>query len=332
MLKRIGWAFLVMALAWGVFRHLQYDSLPKIKIGFIVKQPEEPWFQLEWQFASIAAEELGFELIKIGAPDGEKVLSALDVLAAHGAKGVVICVPDVLLGPAVVRRSDALGLKLMSVDDQFVDAHGQVMQGVHHLGISAKEIGRGVGRNLLQEMQARGFNPEKTRAVAITFDELPTARERTDGASEALIAGGFHRDRILAAPTKTTDQGGGFDAINVLIAKHPDIEHWLVYSLNDNVVMGGVRAFEGHGKKYRNVIGIGINGTDGIGEFKKKEPTGFYGSMLLSAKDHGFRTAEMMFRWIKDGVEPPLDSRTTGVLITRENYQTVLKEHGISNF
>ena len=26
-----------------------------IKIGFLVKQPEEPWFQLEWKFADQAA-------------------------------------------------------------------------------------------------------------------------------------------------------------------------------------------------------------------------------------------------------------------------------------
>jgi hypothetical protein len=41
--------------------------------GFIVKQPEEPWFQLEWKFANQAANEFGFELIKIGAPDGAKL-------------------------------------------------------------------------------------------------------------------------------------------------------------------------------------------------------------------------------------------------------------------
>ena len=54
----------------------------KIKIGFVVKQPEEPWFQLEWKFAQQAADKDGFELIKIAAPDGEKALGAIDNLAA----------------------------------------------------------------------------------------------------------------------------------------------------------------------------------------------------------------------------------------------------------
>jgi L-arabinose transport system substrate-binding protein len=34
-------------------------------------------------------------VIKIAVPDGEKTLSAIDSLAANGAKGFVICPPDV---------------------------------------------------------------------------------------------------------------------------------------------------------------------------------------------------------------------------------------------
>ncbi len=50
---------------------------------------------------------------------------------------------------------------------------------------------------------------------------------------------------------------------------------------------------------------------------------------LLSAKDHGYRTSEMMYKWIKDGIEPPLETRTIGTLITRGTFRQVLKEQGI---
>lgn len=36
-----------------------------MKLGFLVKQPEEPWFQTEWKFADKAGKDLGFEVIKI---------------------------------------------------------------------------------------------------------------------------------------------------------------------------------------------------------------------------------------------------------------------------
>lgn len=68
-----------------------------IKIGFVVKQPDEPWFQDEWKFAEMAAKEKGFTLVRIGAVDGEQALSAIDNLGAQAAQGVIICTPDVKL-------------------------------------------------------------------------------------------------------------------------------------------------------------------------------------------------------------------------------------------
>jgi L-arabinose transport system substrate-binding protein len=57
-----------------------------VKIGFVVKLPEEPWFQDEWRFAEQAAKEKNFTLVKIGAENGEKVMSAIDNLASQQAQ------------------------------------------------------------------------------------------------------------------------------------------------------------------------------------------------------------------------------------------------------
>jgi L-arabinose transport system substrate-binding protein len=51
--------------------------------------------------------------------------------------------------------------------------------------------------------------------------------------------------------------------------------------------------------------------------------------MLVSAPQEGFRTAEMLYHWVKDGMEPPLDTRTVGIFITRDNFEQVLKQEGI---
>ena len=307
------------------------ESPKAVKIGFLVKQAEEPWFQLEWKFADQAAKDLGFTLVKIGATDGEKVLAAIDNLAAGGAQGFVICTPDTRLGPGIVAKTKATGLKMISVDDQFIGADGKPMTNVHYLGISAGKIGEKVGETLAAEMKKRGWSADDTAVCAVTFDELATAGERTNGAISALTAAGFPKERIYRAPQRTSDITGGFDAVNVQLTQQPNVKHWLVCGMNDSAVLGAVRALEGRGFGPDTAIGIGINGTDCIVEFEKDKPTAFFGSMLLSAKSHGYQTAEMMYKWIKDGVEPPLDSRTVGVLITRENFRQVLKEQGIRN-
>jgi len=284
-----------------------------IKIGFLVKMPEEPWFQNEWKFAQKAADQYGFDLVKIGATDGEKVLSAIDNLAAQGAQGFVICTPDVRLGPAIVAKANAAHMKLYTVDDQLVEADGRPMD-VPYMGISAHEIGEAVGKELSEEMKSRGWRVEETGAAAITFNELNTAKERTDGASAALEAAGFPVSRIFRAPEKTTDTEGAFNAANTLLTQHPEVKFWLVFSMNDEGVMGVVRAMEGRGFSANDVIGVGIGGNTCLVEFEKPTPSGFFASVLLSPVRHGFEVSELLYKWIRDGVEPPKDTRTSGII------------------
>jgi len=300
---------------------------PAIKIGFLVKQPEEPWFQNEWRFAQECADKYHFTLVKIGAVDGEKVLSAIDNLAAQGAQGFIICTPDVRLGPAIVAKAKARDLKLFSVDDRFMGADGNFMD-VPYMGIAAREIGRGVGRALWDEMQRRGWKTQETGACAITFDELYTAQERTEGASEALTAAGFPKDHIYEAHQKTTDVPGAFDAANTVLTQHGSVKKWLAFGLNDEAVLGAVRAMEGRGISAANSIGVGIGGDTGVVDFRKPKPTGFYATMLINPRRHGYETADYMYRWIKDGIAPPKVTLTGATLVTRKTYAKIMREQG----
>jgi L-arabinose transport system substrate-binding protein len=300
-----------------------------IKIGYLVKQPEEPWFQFEWQGAEAAAKKYNFHLVKLGVPDGEKVLAAIESLAAGGAQGFVICTPDVRLGPAIVAQAKLRNLKVIAVDDRFVGPDGKFMMEVPYMGMSASAIGQDQGKALYAEMQRRQWPVEETGVCVVTFEELDTARERTDGAITALKAAGFPANRIFKTAQKTTDVPGSFDAANVLLTQQAGIKRWLLVGMNDTAVLGAVRATEGRGFDADHVIGIGINGTDCIDELRKAKPTGFFGSMLVSAPQEGFRTSEMLYQWIKDGVQPPADTRTEGMLITRENFEEILRREGI---
>jgi len=301
-----------------------------IVLGFLVKQPEELWFQNEWRFAQRCADDYGFDLIKIGTPDGEKLLNAIDVLAASGALGFVVCTPDVRLGPAVMAKARSHGMKVFSVDDQFEGADGQFMD-VPYMGLSARAIGRQVGRELYQEFQRRGWPVEETAACAITFDELNTVKERTDGTAEALVEAGFPAERMFRGAEKTTDVPGAFDAANVVLTQHTEVKRWLVFSVNDEGVLGALRAMEGRGLDADAIIAIGIGAGTGLKEFEKEEATGYFATCMISPLRHGYETTELLYKWIKDGAEPPKDIRTEGVMATRDNYKQVLVKLGLED-
>lgn len=299
-----------------------------IKLGFLVKQPEEKWFQDEWKFADKCAAQYGFELLKIGATDGEKVLAGIDTLAAQGAQGFVICTPDPKLGPSIVDRAKAKNLKILSVDDQFVAGDGKFMD-VPYMGISAGDIGEQMGKALAAELKKRNWTPADTAAAGITWESLETSKKRTDGAIKALTAAGFPKDRIFTEPEKTTDVEGSLNAMNIVLTKHADVKHWLVFSMNDEGVLGAVRALEGRGKKAEDVCGVGIGGSSCFEELGRPEVTGFFGTILISPKRHGFETTELLFKWVKDGVEPAKVTLTQGIAIDRSNYKKIAGEQGL---
>jgi L-arabinose transport system substrate-binding protein len=301
-----------------------------IKIGFIVKQPEEPWFQDEWKFADQAAAEKGFTLVKIGAEDGEKLMSAIDNLAAQGAQGFIVCTPDVKLGPGIVAKAMANDLKLMTVDDRLVGADGNALEDVVHMGISATKIGETVGQALADEIKKRGWDMKDVGAIRVSYDQLPTAVDRVEGAIAALKDAGFPAENIYDAPQAKTDTEAALNAATTVLNKHADVKHWIAFGLNDEAVLGAVRATESVGISADNVIGVGIGGAESaINEFKKPTPTGFFGTVIISPKRHGYETAMNMYEWIANGKEPEKLTLTAGALAMRSDYEAVRKDLGI---
>jgi len=303
----------------------------KIKIGFLVKQPEELWFQNEWKFAQKCADEFKFDLIKIGATDGEKVMAAIDNLAAQKAQGFVICTPDVRLGPAIIKKATQKKLKVIAVDDRFVGADGKPMENVVYMGISSTKIGSDIGAALYAEMKKRNWNVAETAVMAVTHDELETIKQRTDGSKDALIKAGFPADKIYPATNKTLDVPGAMEGASVTLTQHPEVKRWLVYGGNEESVIGAIRAMENRGFDGTTIIGIGLGAGIGINEFKKEGMNGFFATSAISPYRHGYETAKMMYEWIKSGKTPPKYTLTAGFIVTRETYVKIMTDLGLED-
>ena len=113
---------------------------------------------------------------------------------------------------------------------------------------------------------------------------------------------------------------------------------WKVQKLNPllqetdvvRAVLGGVRAAEGRGLKADAVVGIGIGGSKtALNEFSKPGATGFYGTVLISPRRHGYETVINMHQWITTGKAPPPVVLTSGTLMTRRNQADVRTQMGL---
>ena len=301
-----------------------------VRIGFLVKQAEEPWFQDEWRYAEQAARDKGFTLVKIGVPNGEKMIAAIDNLAAQQAQGFVICAPDVKLGKAIERAARRHNMKVISVDDRLLDGAGKPVASIPHMGISGYEIGKQVGQALAAEIKARGWKPADVAVMRVAFDQLPTGRERTMGAVDALKAAGLPAANVFDAPQSKTDTESAFNAANIALTKQQRYKKWVAVGLNDEAVLGAVRAAEGRGLRQDAMIGVGIGGSGAaLNEFAKPAPTGFYGTVTISPKRHGYETAANMYDWITKNKVPAAETLTAGVLMTRANQAKVRADLGL---
>lgn len=302
----------------------------EIKIGFLVKQPADSWFQDEWRFADKAAADKGFKLIKIGVSSPEKLMAAIDNLVRQKAQGFVVCVPDVTLGDALLAKATNSKLKMMTVDDRLIDSKRQSIESVPHMGISALKIGEQVGNEMAAEAQRRGWKLSEVGLVRVSFDQLPTAKDRTDGAVSALTKAGLPVANVIHAPQKSAETEDAFDAAERALSQSPKFKKWMAVGFNDETVLGAVRAAEGRGIKADSMVAVGIGGTaSALSEFNKAELSGFHATVLISPKRHGYETAASMYEWIKNGKEPEKLVLTAGAIATRGNFKEVRASMGL---
>jgi L-arabinose transport system substrate-binding protein len=151
------------------------------------------------------------------------------------------------------------------------------------------------------------------------------------GAVDALKAGGMPAANIVDAPQAKTDTESAFNAANIAFTKNARFKRWFAFGMNDEAVLGAVRAAENRGLKQDAMVAIGIGGSQtALNEFSKPTPTAFFGTVLISPKRHGYETSVNLFHWIRDGKAPPAITLTTGTLMTRKNQADVRKQMGLA--
>lgn len=84
----------------------------------------------------------------------------------HGCqwrKGFVICTPDPKLGSAIVAKARGYDMKVIAVDDQFVNAKGKPMDTVPLVMMAATKIGERQGGNCIKRCRNVAGMSKKAR-------------------------------------------------------------------------------------------------------------------------------------------------------------------------
>jgi L-arabinose transport system substrate-binding protein len=297
-----------------------------LSIAYLNKMGDNPWFIDEVAGAKARADQLGIEFFNQDLQfDSDLALNAMDTHISSGIDGIVIVVPDTKIGPAVIQKAKEANVPLIAVDDNILDADGNAAPFV---GFDAATIGTQVGETIAQYYKDEGWDKltdAVVKAVSVEDQDLEVCNIRTDNAAAAVLANipGFTADDIIHLPYDNT-MVGGMDAMAPIVTSNPDVTHWLLFSCNDDGVLGAWRALSNAGVDAANVIGVGINGQLAGEEWDKGEPSGLRASLFVRAAIHGETAIQLINDFLTNGTEIPARTIVPGTVITPDNYNEVM--------
>jgi len=292
----------------------------EVKLGYINKMGEHPWFVAEVKGAKAAAVEAGAKLSTQDVQfNADLALTTFDTMVGDGVKGIAIVVPDKALGPVVAEKAAKANIKLIAVDD---DIYARDKTMVPYIGMNATAIGREVGAEEAKLYKSLGWADKKDVKLASVEDrKADTCMQRTRGAEAAFLEAvpNFDKANIVRIPYDNT-MNSAIDTVTTTLTANPGAEHWIFFSCNDDGVLGSVRATENAGMKPDQVIGIGIDGSRACDAFGSGSATGFRGTMWIDSGKEGATAVKLLVASIKDNTALPEKTYVSPDFINADNF------------
>src|SRR5271166_5609991 len=156
---------------------------------------------------------------------------------------------------------------------------------------------------------------------AIEDRKADTCMRRSNGAEAAFLAAvpGFDKSHIVRIPYDNT-MTSAIDAVTTTLTANPAAQHWILYSCNDDGVLGAVRATENQGLKPDQVIGIGIDGSRSCSIFGTGAPSGFRGTMYIDSRKEGATAVQLLTASIEKKTPLPDITYVSADLINDANW------------
>ncbi|KAB2869291.1 MAG: substrate-binding domain-containing protein, partial [Bauldia sp.] len=274
-------ALILLSMAAAAAVAAGHAAAEDVKIGYINKMGDHPWFVAEVAGAKAAAEAAGAAFASQDVQfNADLTITTFDTMVGDGVQGIAIVVPDKGLGPVIADKARKAGVKLVAVDDDIYFEDGSQ---VPYVGMNAHNIGLRVGEKLADLYKAEGWADKEVRIASIEDRKADTCMQRNLGAEEAFLKAvpDFKPENIVRVAYDNT-MVNSIDVMTTTLTANPAVTNWIFYSCNDDGVIGAARALENSGYGADQGMGIGIDGSRACDAFGSGKPTAFRGTMWLN--------------------------------------------------
>ncbi|AMM31649.1 hypothetical protein SA2016_0964 [Sinomonas atrocyanea] len=292
------------------------------KVFYIPKRMDQAWYQVQADGVKTEGAKDGLDVKVLDSRfDGSQQQANLDTAFSQGAQGLVLVIQDQTQGPAVLSQAKAHNVPVIEIDDNISDSDGKPAPFV---GMATEQIGQSVGEMLADEAKQRNMATSQIGVAALTFNQVSVCSQRTNATHDALLKAmpGLQASQIHEANYAGANTDGGLQAMQGLLTANPQVKSWLVYSCNEEGIVGAVRALEGAGKD-KTSCGVGI-GDGSLAKIEFDKGTAAYcGDVFANSKKHGQIAAQEMADYLNNGKAIPQETLVPGVKVTKDNYKQV---------
>jgi len=297
----------VLIIAPGVFAGGKKEAAKddgQIVVGMVLKTLSSQYWKIVAAGAQDAAKKAGVKLILQGPASEDMVEQQVNMI-----QDVLEQNPDfIAISPSqpptvlpLVEQAKAKGIPVLVIDTRLPDGYTNYDA---FIGTTNIEGGRQGGKHL-----ASLLKPGDKVALLLGAPGNPSTTDRVTGAQQALEAAGM---KIAAVQPAYSDRERGFTVMQNILQANPDVAG--VFSSNDEMALGALRALQGAGKRNVPVIGF-----DAISDAAQSIINGEMAASVAQAPyDMGRLGVELGLKIIKgEKVEKEIDSGTS--MITKEN-------------
>lgn len=280
---------------------------------------EDPYFVQEVSGAQARADELGIKLIVQNANgDSAAAVSNLETLATNGdIQGAVIIVPEAQIGPKVASIAKDAGIALVASDNP--------IEGVPFVGFDWPAVGTQAGELAAKEFNSEGWDPATTKAVSVELQTLETCNERTDAQTAAFLknADGFSSDNVISMPYDGAE-ASALDAIGPIKTSNPETKHWVVWSCNDNGVVGAIQGLTSAGVAAQDIIGIGLSGNLACPTWQAGRTESMRAAVFADPGATAALAVQSIYDFLTKGTPIPELSNAETVVVNPGNYESTM--------
>ncbi len=288
-----------------------FSAKDKVKIGFLVHDLTNPFWNTQASGAKAKAAELGIQLVVVDAQvDPAREVNAWENWITEGVDGIMLSCVDEQTSKNYCKRAQQKGIRVLAAVHPLAGADASLGNDEYKYGfIAGQEAGRWINKNLGGSAEFAILSADVTAFV------IP----RSDGIRDGVLSVAPKAKLVARQDAFQTETG--MSVTESILQAHPNVK--VICGMNDSGAIGAYEAVRAAGKDTKDFF---ISGTDATIEACKKIKEGgmFKATVDMAPYDSGKREVEMLYNLIKGKkIEP--HQKINNVLVTIANVDKYLK-------